>query len=54
MTQAARRRRLRLPGGYRTGGLIMEVEDALDLVDRANNVILSCQARCIDHVVVEA
>jgi ferredoxin len=36
------------------GHVIMDVQDALDLVDRANNVILSCQARCLDHVVVEA
>ncbi len=37
-----------------TGHVVMEVEDALDPVDRAGNVILSCQARCLDQVVVEA
>jgi glycine betaine catabolism B len=36
------------------GRVIMDVQDALDLADRANNVILSCQARCVDQVVVEA
>ncbi len=36
------------------GHVVMEVEDALDPVDRLNNVILSCQAHCVDHVVVEA
>jgi len=34
--------------------LVMDVQDALDPVDRLNNVILSCQARCVDQVVVEA
>ena len=36
------------------GRVIMDAEDALDAMDRANNVILSCQARCVDQVVVEA
>ena len=36
------------------GRVVMDVQDALDPVDRANNVILSCQARCVDQVVVEA
>ncbi len=36
------------------GRVVMDVQDALDTVDRVNNVILSCQARCVDQVVVEA
>ena len=36
------------------GRVVMDVEDALDAADRLNNVILSCQARCVDEVVVEA
>ena len=36
------------------GRVVMDVEDALDAVDRLSNVILSCQARCVDEVVVEA
>jgi ferredoxin-NADP reductase len=36
------------------GHVTMETEDALTAVDRANNLILSCQARCIDQVTVEA
>jgi ferredoxin-NADP reductase/DMSO/TMAO reductase YedYZ heme-binding membrane subunit len=36
------------------GRVDMEAEDALNAMDRANNLILSCQARCIDQVVVEA
>lgn len=36
------------------GRVIMDVQDALDPVDRANNLILSCQARCVGRVVVEA
>jgi glycine betaine catabolism B len=36
------------------GRVTMATQDALDPLDRANNVILSCQARCIDQVVVEA
>jgi ferredoxin-NADP reductase len=36
------------------GRVVMDVEDALDPVDRLNNVILSRQARCVDDVVVEA
>jgi len=36
------------------GHVTMETQDALTPVDRANNLILSCQARCIDQVAVEA
>jgi ferredoxin-NADP reductase/DMSO/TMAO reductase YedYZ heme-binding membrane subunit len=36
------------------GQVTMETEDALTPLDRANNLILSCQARCIDQVAVEA
>jgi len=36
------------------GHVTMETQDALTHVDRANNLILSCQARCIDQVAVEA
>jgi glycine betaine catabolism B len=36
------------------GRVVMEAEDALDANDRANDVILCCQARCLDQVVVEA
>jgi glycine betaine catabolism B len=36
-----------------SGRVMMDVQDALNPVDRANNVILSCQARCVDQVVVE-
>jgi ferredoxin len=36
------------------GRVVMEAEDALTQADRANDLILSCQARCIDQVVVEA
>jgi glycine betaine catabolism B len=36
------------------GRVAMDAEDALDAMDRANNVILSCQARCVGQVVVEA
>jgi ferredoxin-NADP reductase len=42
--------KLRLLAGH----VSMETEDALTPADRANNLILSCQARCIDHVAVEA
>jgi ferredoxin len=31
----------------------MEAEDALEPIDRANGLILSCQARCRDDVVVD-
>ena len=37
-----------------SGRVMMEAEDALDAVDRMNNVILSCQAHCVGDVVVEA
>jgi glycine betaine catabolism B len=36
------------------GRVHMEAEDALDASDRANNIILSCQAHCLGKVVVEA
>jgi ferredoxin-NADP reductase/DMSO/TMAO reductase YedYZ heme-binding membrane subunit len=36
------------------GRVAMDTEDALTPVDRANSLILSCQARCIDQVAVEA
>jgi ferredoxin-NADP reductase len=36
------------------GHVTMETQDALTPVDRVNNLILSCQARCIDQVTVEA
>jgi ferredoxin-NADP reductase/DMSO/TMAO reductase YedYZ heme-binding membrane subunit len=36
------------------GHVTMEAQDALTPHDRANNLILSCQARCVDQVVVEA
>jgi hypothetical protein len=32
----------------------MAAEDALDPLDRANGLILACQARCRDDVVVDA
>jgi ferredoxin-NADP reductase len=36
------------------GRVVMDAEDALDARDRANQIILSCQAHCIGQVVVEA
>jgi ferredoxin-NADP reductase len=36
------------------GHVAMDTQDALTAGDRANNLILSCQARCIDQVAVEA
>ena len=36
------------------GRVVMEAEDALTPADRANDMILSCQARCLDQVVVVA
>jgi ferredoxin-NADP reductase/DMSO/TMAO reductase YedYZ heme-binding membrane subunit len=36
------------------GHVAMETQDALTPTDRINNLILSCQARCIDQVAVEA
>ena len=36
------------------GRVVMDAEDALEPADRANDVILSCQARCVDQVVVDA
>jgi ferredoxin-NADP reductase/DMSO/TMAO reductase YedYZ heme-binding membrane subunit len=35
------------------GTVEMEAEDALEPIDRANGLILSCQARCRDDVVVD-
>jgi ferredoxin-NADP reductase len=40
--------------GLLSGSVVMAAEDALDPVDRANGVILACQARCRDDVVVDA
>ena len=40
----------RLLAGWAT----MEVQDALDEVDKANQLILLCQARSTDHVAIEA
>ena len=37
-----------------SGDVAMDADDALDPVDKANGVILSCQARCAGPVVVEA
>ena len=36
------------------GGVTMEVQDALDESDKANNFILLCQAMAADHVTIEA
>jgi glycine betaine catabolism B len=36
------------------GRVMMDAEDALDALDRANGMILSCQAHCVDQVVVDA
>ena len=37
-----------------SGTVVMEAEDALNPADRANGVILSCQARCRGDVVIDA
>jgi len=37
-----------------SGDVEMEVEDALEPVDKTNNIILACQARSISNVVIEA
>jgi len=37
-----------------SGMVTMDAEDALEPIDRANGVILACQARCRDDVVVDA
>jgi ferredoxin-NADP reductase len=37
-----------------SGSVVMAAEDALDPLDRANGLILACQARCHDDVVVDA
>jgi len=39
---------------FLAGHVTMETQDALTPADRANNLILSCQARCIDQVAVDA
>jgi ferredoxin-NADP reductase/DMSO/TMAO reductase YedYZ heme-binding membrane subunit len=36
------------------GSVTMEVQDALDELDKANNFILLCQAKATDHVTIEA
>jgi ferredoxin-NADP reductase len=36
------------------GHVTMETQDALSPTDRVNKLILTCQARCLDQVVVEA
>ena len=36
------------------GTVTMDADDALDPVDRANSLILTCQARCRDDVVIDA
>ena len=37
-----------------SGSVVMAAEDALDPLDRANGLILACQATCRDDVVVDA
>lgn len=37
-----------------SGNVVMDSDDALTAADRANGIILSCQARCQDDVVVDA
>jgi ferredoxin-NADP reductase/DMSO/TMAO reductase YedYZ heme-binding membrane subunit len=37
-----------------SGTVAMDTEDALEPVDRANGLILACQARCRDDVVIDA
>jgi glycine betaine catabolism B len=37
-----------------SGNVVMDADDALDATDRANGVVLACQARCQDSVVVDA
>jgi ferredoxin-NADP reductase/DMSO/TMAO reductase YedYZ heme-binding membrane subunit len=37
-----------------SGSVVMAAEDALDPLDRATGLILACQARCRDDVVVDA
>jgi ferredoxin len=37
-----------------SGTVVMAAQDALDPVDRANGLILACQARCRNDVVVDA
>jgi ferredoxin len=37
-----------------SGSVVMDSEDALDDADRAEGLILGCQARCVDDVQVDA
>ena len=37
-----------------SGSVVMDSEDALDDADRAEGLILGCQARCVDNVQVDA
>lgn len=37
-----------------SGNVIMDADDALDASDRANGVVLACQARCQNQVVIDA
>jgi ferredoxin len=37
-----------------SGSVVMAAEDALDPHDRANGLILACQARCRDDMVMDA
>ncbi len=37
-----------------SGNVAMDADDALDASDRVNGVVLACQARCQDQVVVDA
>ncbi len=36
-----------------SGNVVMDADDALDTFDRANGVVLACQARCQDAVVID-
>ena len=36
------------------GSVTMEIQDALDEMDKANNFILLCQAKSTEHVTIEA
>ncbi len=40
--------------GLISGRVVMDAEDALDASDRSKRLILSCQARCLGEVVVDA
>ncbi len=37
-----------------SGQTVMDADDALDANDRLNGVVLACQARCLDQVVINA